>query len=140
MIGHCAAILNCRQTQLPARYQFSGSIIPQPYHTHDHHDASSLSAGHHTEHDTTSAASSSHGIELPVVGGNSYVDPGTPNILAAAAIDPNTVVINVDGETYLHDMQNVDVRSLELACNDEGCALIPDDGNPYNDILVEGTV
>ena len=24
---------------------------------------------------------------------------------------------------------------VELACNDDGCALIPDDGNPYNDVI-----
>ena len=28
----------------------------------------------------------------------------------------------------------INADAVELACNEEGCALIPDDGNPYNDI------
>mmetsp|Transcript_40322 Transcript_40322/g.52799 ORF Transcript_40322/g.52799 Transcript_40322/m.52799 type:complete len:144 (+) Transcript_40322:1058-1489(+) len=35
-------------------------------------------------------------------------------------------------------MDEIDPDAVELACDDDGCALIPDDGNPYNDIIVEG--
>lgn len=137
MVGHCAAILNCRDTQLHYDYHFHGSVVPQPYHSHDVHDASHVHA-----HGVAPPAptGSSHGIDLPVVGGNSYVAPGTEAELAAAAVDPKTVVLNVNGETIFAPIDSVDTDKTELACNDEGCALILDDGNPYNDIPVSGTV
>ena len=34
-------------------------------------------------------------------------------------------------------MDSIDEEKVELACNDHGCALIPDDGNPTNDIHVD---
>ena len=33
-------------------------------------------------------------------------------------------------------MDKIDKDKVELACDDSGCALIPDDGNSHNDILV----
>ena len=33
-------------------------------------------------------------------------------------------------------MEAIDPLSVELACNDDGCVLIPDDGIAENDILV----
>ena len=80
---------------------------------------------------------SSHGIDLPVVGGNTYVAPGTHPELAAAAVDPHNVVLNVGGESIVAPMSQVDTDKVELACNQEGCALILDDGNAYNDIQVQ---
>ena len=31
-------------------------------------------------------------------------------------------------------MEAIDPKAVELACNANGCALIPNDGNPLNDI------
>jgi len=33
-------------------------------------------------------------------------------------------------------MDAIDPLAVELACNDDGCVLIPDDANPENDIIV----
>ena len=33
-------------------------------------------------------------------------------------------------------MDAIDPLAVELACNDDGCVLIPDDDNPQNDIIV----
>ena len=33
-------------------------------------------------------------------------------------------------------MDAIDPFAVELACNDDGCVLIPDDDNPHNDIIV----
>ena len=33
-------------------------------------------------------------------------------------------------------MSKVDPDKVEPACDDTGCVLIPDDGNPYNDVNV----
>ena len=42
-----------------------------------------------------------------------------------------------EGNAYLAPMDAIDPTSVELACNNDGCALIPDDGNPANDITPE---
>ena len=34
-------------------------------------------------------------------------------------------------------MDKIDKDKVELACDESGCALIPDDGNPHNDIDVD---
>ena len=79
---------------------------------------------------------STHGIELNVTGGNVDVLPGTNAELAAAAVSPTEAVIQVDGQSIIAPMDHIDPDKVELACDDTGCALIPDDGNPYNDIIV----
>ena len=78
---------------------------------------------------------SSHEIDLNVVGGHvqahsAHVEPE----IAAASVSPTESVIQVDGKSFKVDMDSIDKDKVELACNEEGCALIPDDGNPYNDI------
>lgn len=65
--------------------------------------------------------------------------PGTDAELAAAAVSPTEAVIQVDGESIIAPIAHIDPDKVELACDDTGCALIPDDGNPYNDIIVEPT-
>ena len=34
-------------------------------------------------------------------------------------------------------MKGIDVDKVELACNDDGCVLIPDDGIAENDVTVD---
>jgi hypothetical protein len=56
--------------------------------------------------------------------------------LAHAALDHEHVVVQVDGDSYKVDHEDINPYAVELACDQQGCALIPDDGNPYNDIVV----
>ena len=62
--------------------------------------------------------------------------------LAAAAIDTNTVVVQHDGKIFHAPIDQVDPSKVELACVDNdyqsGCALIKDDGNSNNDIILPG--
>lgn len=46
-------------------------------------------------------------------------------------------MIVIDGASFLAPMEAIDPVSVELACNEKGCALIPEDGNPHNDITAE---
>ena len=85
-----------------------------------------------------SAPKSTHGIDLPLVGGNSYVPYGTDPEIAAAAVNPHEAVIVHGGKAFLAPIDEIDPDKVELACNDDGCALIQDDGNPYNDIVPLG--
>ena len=62
------------------------------------------------------------------------VNPGTDAELAAAAITPTKALIQHNGETIVAPMEDIDPERVELACNDDGCVLIPDDNNPYNDV------
>ena len=80
---------------------------------------------------------SSHGMELNMVGGHADVAAGTAKELAAAAVSSTEAVIQHDGQSFVAPIDQIDPDAVELACNDEGCALIPDDGNPYNDIVLE---
>ena len=63
-----------------------------------------------------------------------HVDPE----LAAAAVSPTEAVIQIDGRSIIAPIDQIDPDKLELACGLGGCALIPDDGNPHNDIIVKG--
>ena len=74
---------------------------------------------------------------LEKVGGNVKVGKDVNPELAAAAIDPSTVVIQHNGQSFFAPMDQVDLDAVELACNDDGCVLIPDDGNPHNDIILD---
>ena len=42
------------------------------------------------------------------------------------------------GKTIIAPIEDIDVDKVELACIDDGCALIKDDGNPNNDIILPG--
>ena len=77
---------------------------------------------------------SSHGIELPLTGHRDNAAPGTDAEIAEAAYDENNAVIVHDGEAFLAPIDSINPDAVELACNEEGCALIKDDGNPANDI------
>ena len=46
-------------------------------------------------------------------------------------------MIVIEGASFLAPMEAIDPLSVELACNDRGCALIPEDGNPDNNITPE---
>ena len=80
----------------------------------------------------------SHGLDLTVVGGNTFTPEGTDPELAAAAYDANTAVIYHDGESFLAPMDKINSDAVELACNDDGCVLIQDDDIAENDVKVEG--
>ena len=75
---------------------------------------------------------------LNEVGGYADVAPGTNPELAAAAISPTEAVIQHLGKTIVVPIDRIDPDKVELACDDDGCALIKDDGNPHNDIIVPG--
>ena len=53
-----------------------------------------------------------------------------------AAVSQHEAVIQVNGDSFIVPIDKINPDKVELACNDDGCALIPDDGNPYNDVLV----
>ena len=80
---------------------------------------------------------STHGIELPKTGGHVKVSEDVDPEIASAAFDSKQAVIVHEGNAYLAPMDAIDPTSVELACNNDGCALIPDDGNPANDITPE---
>ena len=63
---------------------------------------------------------------------DAQVDPE----IAAAAVSPYESVVQVDGKSHVVDMDAIDPDKVELACNEDGCVLIPDDSNPYNDLQV----
>ena len=80
---------------------------------------------------------SSHGFKLHVTGDGLKNAPEEvhPEI-AAAAVNPHEAVIQIGGDSILAPFEDIDHEKLELACNSEGCALIPDDQNPENDLII----
>ena len=99
---------------------------------HFHADGS-----YHTDHTHEEPMPlSSHGYALNVVGGNVQVSPDVHPEIAAAAVSQTEAVIQYNGESIIAPISHIDHTMTELACNDDGCALIPDDGNPYNDVVV----
>ena len=78
---------------------------------------------------------SSHGIELDYVGGNVAVSNTISDELAAAAVNDDQCILQIGDESIIADFDEVDEDKVELACNDHGCALILDDGNPDNDLI-----
>jgi len=54
--------------------------------------------------------------------------------LAAAAISENEAVISYNGNYITAPFEQIDPEKVELSCDDVACVLIPDDGNPLNDI------
>ena len=82
-----------------------------------------------------SAPQSTHGFALNEVGGNVQVAPCVDAEIAAAAVSPTEAVVQYEGQTIIAPIMNIDADMVELACNDDGCVLIPDDGNPHNDVI-----
>ena len=80
----------------------------------------------------------SHGLDFPIVGGNVKVDNSVKPELAAAAYDKDNAVLLHEGEAFLAPFHTINSDAVELACTDDGCALIPDDGIAHNDIYVPG--
>ena len=85
----------------------------------------------------SAADPSTHGIELPEVGGKVKVSDKIDPEIAEAAFDKKQAVIVHEGNAYLAPMDAIDPEAVELACNTDGCALVPDDGNPHNDLTPE---
>ena len=79
-------------------------------------------------------------MPLIQVGGNVAVLRGTDPELAAAAITPTEAVIQHNGRSIIAPIDQIDPEKVELACNLDGCTLIPDDGNPLNDLSADGYV
>lgn len=101
---------------------------------HFHADGS-----YHTDHTHEEPMPmSSHGYALNVVGGNVQVSPDVHPEIAAAAVSQTEAVIQYNGESIIAPISHIDPSKVELACNDDGCVLIPDDGNPENDIIMSG--
>ena len=59
----------------------------------------------------------SHNISLPMVGGNTYVDPSINPELAMAAYDENQAVIVHNGEAFLAPISSINPDAVELACD-----------------------
>lgn len=54
--------------------------------------------------------------------------------LAAAQHSEHEVRVQVNGENPLAPIHEIDPEAFELNCDGEQCYLVPDDGNPLNDI------
>lgn len=81
--------------------------------------------------------SSSHGFKLHVTGdGLKNAPEDVHPEIAAAAVNPHEAVIQIGGDSILAPFEDIDHEKLELACNADGCALVPDDGNPENDLII----
>ena len=55
--------------------------------------------------------------------------------LKAALHNDHEVRVKVDGENLLVPKDAIDPTKVELECKDDKCYLVPDDGNPHNDIV-----
>ena len=74
-----------------------------------------------------------------MTGGNAInLNPNIHPEIAAAAYDNESAVIVHNGEAFLAPISAINTDKVELACDDTGCVLIPDDGNSHNDIYVPG--
>ena len=165
MAYQCSALLKCAQTKLPTKYPFNGDgSYESHYEAHggslaedSHHGLSSSAHGssdssysddshvdpyggdsqHHLD-DHQPEPLSSHGIELYKTGGHVKPAYDVHPELAAAAVTPHEAVIQVGKKSIKAPFEHIDTEKVELACDDKGCALIPDDGNPHNDLIVKG--
>jgi len=71
-----------------------------------------------------------------MVGGHAKLsNPDADPILKAAAYDDTNVVFVHSGLAFLVPYSSIDTSMIELACNEKGCALIPKDDDPTNDIM-----
>ena len=81
---------------------------------------------------------SHEGVNLPMVGGHVKLDdPSVDPMLVAAAYDQTNVVFVFGDVAYLVPMSGIDTDMVELACNERGCALIPNDFDESNDVALE---
>ena len=56
--------------------------------------------------------------------------------MKAALHNDHEVRVRLDGENLLLPKEAIDPSKVELECDDHlGCYLVPDDGNPHNDIV-----
>lgn len=81
----------------------------------------------------------SHGIDLLETGDASHAptDGDIEAKIAMAAVNETDAVIQEDGKISYLPMENIDPEKVELACDGNGFALIPDDGDSTNDIIVD---
>ena len=113
-------------------------------HTHDHgyephsHDIHSHGADlhsfepHHSQ-EISSFTSDAH-LSSPYDQTNQLSKDESE--LAAAQHNKHEVRVRLDGENLLLPKDAVDPSKVELKCDDHhGCYLVPDDNNPYNDVV-----
>ena len=89
MVGACAGILDCRQSQLNYRYTFTGADVHVAYSSEHQSETKSLdhkSAEVVQKHETAQ-------INLPLTGGHVQTAPGTNEKLAATAVSPTESVV-----------------------------------------------
>lgn len=72
--------------------------------------------------------------DLAQIGGQVRVAPGIHPELAAAAYNHESALIMHEGQAYLAPFDSIDPDMVELVCIDGGCALVPEDSDPSNDI------
>ena len=138
MIGPCAKLLSCGDKELhynytfPSNYSQSQNLPVSPKRNIEPPQAQPepVYRPQVQEQSKPTPMQSTHGYPLNEVGGHVPVMPGTEPELAAAAITPTEVVVQQDGRTYVAPIDKIDPDKVELACNLDGCALIPDDRNP----------
>lgn len=94
MVGACAHILRCRDSQIHYKYGFPGSY-------HPHAQPSSHQTGYPEPLYPEPASFSTHNIDLNIVGGNVPTPAGTNAELAAAAVSPYEAVVQVNGKSLI---------------------------------------
>ena len=136
MVSACQNILTHKQCHIGFRYNFGGLENLRSEAEFVAHDG----LGRDIHYRYEEGPQSTHGIKLYRTGGHvAPADPYTNPEVAAASVTPHDSVIQIDGQSHVVPMDKIDAEKVELACNDDGCALIPDDNNPYNDIHVQGS-
>ena len=104
-----------------------------PVHFHDYEPQ------HAPMHSNELDFLSSHGIKLQQTGGYAPTDSSVNPELAAAAVSATEAIIQTpDGKSVIAPISQINPDAVELACDDTGCVLIADDGNPNNDVIVPG--
>ena len=65
---------------------------------------------------------------MPLTGGHVATPPGTNEKLTATAVSETESVLQIGDETIVAPFDKIDTNKVEVACNDEGCALVLKDG------------
>ena len=103
MVPGCKPIVACRQRHLEYRYDFQKNYKSGPNYVEQ---------------------LSSHGIDLNKTTKGLDLDDVHPE-LAAAAINSDEAIIQVNGKTIVADIDEIDHNKVELAYDEDGFVLIP---------------
>ena len=66
-----------------------------------------------------------------MVGGHVKVDDSIDEMIAKAAYDDKNAVFVNDGVAYLVPMDAIDINTVKLQCNAQGCALVAKDPSAW---------